>query len=126
MGGRLAALVAGVDDRVRATVLMSAGAAPVSAYVDAAPAELQDVVRRCSSRSTRSRGSTTRSGAVLVQAGRQDSIVPRAALEAVIAAAPKGTKVEWYAADHALERPGARRDRLDWLSDQLGIGRAGA
>ena len=37
MGGRLASLVAGVDDRVRATVLMSVGAAPVSEYVDAAP-----------------------------------------------------------------------------------------
>ena len=45
MGGRLASIVAGVDDRVRATVLMSVGADPVSAYVDAAPAELRDVVQ---------------------------------------------------------------------------------
>ena len=60
-------------------------------------------------------------GKVLVQAGRQDSIVPRAALEAVIAAAPKGTKVEWYPTDHALNDQ-AQTDRIDWLSDQLGIG----
>ena len=45
LGGRLGALAAGVDDHVRAIVLVSAGAAPVSEYVDAAPAELRDVVR---------------------------------------------------------------------------------
>ena len=43
-GGRLGAIVAGVDDRVDATALMSAGAAPVSEYVAAAPADLRDDV----------------------------------------------------------------------------------
>ena len=40
---------------------------------------------------------------------------------AVIEAAPKGTKVEWYETDHALNDQ-AETDRLDWLSDRLGIG----
>jgi dienelactone hydrolase len=120
MGGRLAALVAGVDDRVRATVLMSAGAAPVDAYVEGAPAELQDVVREVLEPIDPLTRIDDAKGEVLVQAGRQDSIVPRAALEAVIDAAPKGTKVEWYEADHALNDQ-AETDRLDWLSDQLGI-----
>ncbi len=121
MGGRLAALVAGVDDRVRATVLMSAGAAPVDAYVQGAPAELQDVVRKVLEPIDPLTRIDDATGAVLIQAGRQDSIVPRAALEAVIAAAPKGTKVEWYETDHALNDQ-AQTDRIDWLSDQLGIG----
>ena len=43
-GGRIGALVAGIDERVRATTLMSAGAAPVSEYVAAAPADLRDDV----------------------------------------------------------------------------------
>ena len=43
-GGRIGALVAGLDDRLRATTLMSAGAAPVSEYVAAAPADLRDDV----------------------------------------------------------------------------------
>ena len=43
-GGRLGALLAGVDDRIRATALMSAGAAPVSEYVAAAPPDLRDDV----------------------------------------------------------------------------------
>ena len=120
MGGRLAALVAGVDDRVRATVLMSAGAAPVDAYVEGAPAELQDVVREVLEPIDPLTRIDDAKGKVLVQAGRQDSIVPRAALEAVIEAAPKGTKVEWYEADHALNDQ-AEIDRLDWLSDQLGL-----
>lgn len=121
MGGRLAALVAGVDDRARATVLMSAGAAPVDAYVAGAPADLQGVVREVLEPIDPLTRIDDAKGKVLVQAGRQDSIVPRAALEAMIAAAPNGTKVEWYPTDHALNDQ-AQTDRIDWLSDQLGIG----
>ena len=77
--------------------------------------------RRCSSRSTRSRASTTRAAPCSSRRDRLDSIVPRRALQAVIDAAPEGTKVEWYPADHALDGR-ARSDRLDWLSEQLGIG----
>ncbi len=121
MGGRLASIVAGVDDRVRATVLMSVGAAPLDAYVEGAPAELQDVVREALEPIDPLSHVGDATGAVLVQAGRQDSIVPRAALEAVIDAAPEGTKVEWYPADHALNDQ-ARSDRLDWLSGELRVG----
>ena len=121
MGGRLASIVAGVDDRVRATVLMSVGAEPVSAYVDAAPAELRDVVQEVLEPIDPLTRVDDASGALFVQAGRLDSIVPRRALQAVIDAAPEGTKVEWYPADHALDGR-ARSDRLDWLSEQLGIG----
>lgn len=119
MGGRLAALVAGVDDRVRATVLMSAGAAPVEAYVEGAPAELQAVVREVLEPIDPLTRIDDARGAVLVQAGRRDAIVPRAALEAVIAAAPRGTKVEWYPTGHALNGQ-AETDRLDWLARELG------
>lgn len=119
MGGRLAAVVAGVDDRARATVLISAGAAPVDAYAHGAPTELQGVVREVLAPIDPLTRIDDAKGAVLIQAGREDSIVPRAALEAVIAAAPKGTKVEWYPADHALDA-GAEAGRLDWLSDELG------
>jgi len=121
MGGRLASIVAGVDDRVRATVLMSVGAAPVEAYVQNAPAELQDVVRQALEPIDPLTHVGDAKGAILVQAGRQDSIVPRAALEAVIDAAPQGTKVEWYPTDHALNEQ-AQTYRIDWLSGELGLG----
>jgi len=118
MGGRLAALVAGVDDRVRATVLMSTGAAPVEAYVQGAPVELQAVVREVLEPIDPLTRIDDAQGTVLVQAGRNDSIVPRAALEALAAAAPAGTKVEWYPTDHALDDE-AESDRLAWLADEL-------
>jgi hypothetical protein len=100
---------------------MSVGAAPVEAYVEGAPAELQDVVREALEPIDPLSHVGDARGAVLVQAGRQDSIVPRAALEAVIDAAPKGTKVAWYPTDHALNDQ-ARADRLEWLAQELGIG----
>jgi dienelactone hydrolase len=121
MGGRLAALVAGVDDRVRATVLMSVGAAPVSEYVDAAPAELADVIREVLEPIDPLTRLPDADGAVLVQAGRRDSVVPGDALEAVIAAAPAGTRVEWYPTDHALNAD-AEADRFDWLAGELEVG----
>ena len=120
MGGRLAAVVAGVDDRIRATVLMSAGAAPVEAYVEGAPAGLQHVVREALEPSDPLSHVGDAKGAILVQAGRDDSIVPRAALDAVIAAAPTGTKVEWYPTDHALSDQ-AEADRIAWLAAELGL-----
>lgn len=121
MGGRLAALVAGVDERVRATVLVSTGAAPVEAYVQSAPAELQKVVREVLEPIDPLTRIDDAQGAVLIQAGRSDAIVPRTALEAVVEAAPQGTKVEWYPAGHALNAQ-AEADRIDWLAGELGSG----
>jgi predicted esterase len=60
-------------------------------------------------------------GALLVQAGRSDSVVPQRALQAVVDAAPGDTTVEWYATDHALDERAAR-DRVAWLAERLGLG----
>ncbi|HET9288021.1 MAG TPA: alpha/beta fold hydrolase [Gaiella sp.] len=123
MGGRLAAIVAGVDERVRATVLMSVGAAAVDEYVGAAPPELQDVVREVLEPIDPLTHVAHARGAMLVQAGRRDEVVPQEALHTVIAAAPADTKVIWYAADHGLDER-AGRERLDWLARELDVGRA--
>ncbi|HEX2304446.1 MAG TPA: dienelactone hydrolase family protein [Gaiella sp.] len=124
-GGRLATLVSAVDERVRATVLMSVGALPVAEYVDAAPAELRDVVREVLEPIDPLSRLGDAQGAVLVQAGRRDSLVPRRALEAVIAASPEDRRFAWYLAGHELNAR-AQTDRLDWLAEQLGIGGAGS
>jgi dienelactone hydrolase len=120
-GARLATIVADVDDRVRATVLMSAGAVPVSEYVDQAPTEFRDDVREALTPIDplgRVRGIR---GALFVQAGRSDSIVPQRALRSVAEATPKGTRVTWYDTDHALNAR-AEQDRIDWLVDRLSAG----
>jgi dienelactone hydrolase len=121
MGARLAAIVADVDPRARATVLMSGGAVPVGEYVDAAPTALQDDIEEVLPTIDPLTHVRTVRGALFVQAGRLDAIVPQRALRAIADAAPDGTRVTWYEADHALNRD-AERDRLDWLSARLGIG----
>jgi uncharacterized protein len=118
MGARLATIVADVDDRVRATVLMSAGAVPVSEYVAEAPDDFRDDVREALTPIDPLAHVRGIRGALFVQAGRSDSIVPERALRSVADAAPEGTRVTWYEAGHALDER-AERDRIDWLAEQL-------
>ena len=120
-GGRLGALVAGVDDRVQATALMSAGAAPVSEYVAAAPADLRDDVEEMLTPMDPLTRIGDAGGEVFLQAGRSDSVVPTAALQAMADAAPDGARLTWYDAEHDLNET-AHRDQLDWLAARLGIG----
>lgn len=120
-GARTGALLAGVERRVGAFVLMSGGAAPVSVYAAQAPAALRDDVRRVLGpvdplRTIRH----ARPGTLLLQDGRQDEVVPRGALEGLAAASPDGTEIRWYDAGHELDTK-AYRDQLDWLAGKLAI-----
>ena len=119
-GGRLGAIVAGVDDRVDATALMSAGAAPVSEYVAAAPADLRDDVEDVLTPIDPLSRIAEAKGDVLLQAGRSDSVVPEPALQALADAAPDDAELRWYEAEHDLDDR-ARREQLDWLTERLGI-----
>ena len=120
-GARTGAVVAGVDPRVRALVLMSAGASPVAAYVAQAPASLRPEVARTLHEIDPLRYiARARSKTLLLQDGRADEIVPRAALTAVARAAPAGTSIRWYDAGHALNAR-AYRDQLAWLARRLAI-----
>ncbi len=120
MGGRQAAMVAGVDDRVRATVLMSTGAVPVSEYVAAAPESFRDDVEEVLPGIDPLAYVGEIEGALLVQAARSDSIVPQQALQSIVDAAPESARVEWYRTDHALGEQ-ATRNRLEWLAEELGL-----
>ena len=120
MGGRLATIVAGVDDRVRAAVLMSTGAVPVAEYVAAAPEDLRDDVEAVLPEIDPLSYVDDIQGSLLVQAGRADSVVPQRALGAVVDAAPDDATVEWYATDHALDAR-ALDDRVAWLAERLGL-----
>ena len=120
-GARTGAILAGVEPRLRALVLMSGGATPVAAYAEQAPAELREDVTRILGQADPLRWiRRARPGALLLQDGTQDEVVPRAALEALAAAAPE-PDVRWYEADHALGEA-AYRDQLDWLEARLGLG----
>jgi len=120
-GARTGAILAGVEPRLQALVLMSGGALPVADYAAAAPASLRPAVRRELSPVDPLRWiARGRPGTIFLQDGRRDEVVPRRALEALAAAAPKGTRLRWYAAGHPLN-VAAEHDQLAWLAEKLGI-----
>jgi predicted esterase len=59
-----------------------------------------------------------RTGTLLLADGRKDTIVPRAALENMIHAAPKGTLVRWYPTGHELDAS-AYHAAFAWLAQKL-------
>jgi dienelactone hydrolase len=121
-GARTGAVLAGVEPRLDALVLMSGGAAPVEEYVARAPANLRPTVRRLLGEVDPLRLiARSRPERLLLQNGRQDEVVPNAALEALVAAAPVGAEVRWYDAGHELDVP-AYQHQLQWLAERLGAG----
>ena len=122
-GARTGALVAAAEPRLRALVLLSAGASPISAYAAAAPPTLRPRVRReLGSVDPLRYVARARPGSLLLEDGRRDAIVPRRALLNIVHAAPRGTTVRWYDAPHALDRA-AYRDAFAWLTRKLAVSR---
>jgi dienelactone hydrolase len=118
-GARTGALLAGVERRIDAFVLMSGGATPVSAYAARAPSELRGDVSRILGQIDPIRLlRRARPESLLLQNGRRDEIVPPSALAALARAAPAGASVRWYPAGHALDAV-AFRDQLAWLARKL-------
>jgi dienelactone hydrolase len=121
-GARTGALVAASEPRVKAFVLLSAGAAPISAYVANAPPDLRRTVRLILSSVDPIRYiALARPGSILLEDGTRDRVVPHAALLNIVHAAPSGTAVRWYDAPHALNRA-AYEDAFEWLARKLPIG----
>jgi dienelactone hydrolase len=121
LGARVAAVTAGAEPRLRAVVLMSGGSLPVSAYVAQVPAALRAEVRRSLTQIDPLRWlARAHPGEVLLQDGRRDEIVPRAALVALQKAAPPGSVVRWYPAGHELNAQ-VYRDQLAFLAKKLPI-----
>lgn len=120
-GAHTGAILAGVESRLRAVVLMSGGVAPVSAYVLLAKPWLQSAIKRYLGAIDPLRFLPhARAAGLFLQDGRQDRIVPRQALETFARAAPHGTRVRWYDAGHALNDR-AYRDQLAFLAARLKI-----
>jgi dienelactone hydrolase len=118
-GARTGALVAAAEPRLRALVLLSAGASPISAYAAAAPPKLRPLVRReLGSVDPLRYVAHARPGSLLLEDGQRDTVVPHGALLNVVHAAPRGTIVRWYDAPHELDRA-AYRDAFAWLTRKL-------
>ena len=114
-GGRTGTCVAAAEPRVKALVLLSTGAAPLSAFVAYAPVNLRGEVRRVLGSVDPLRYiALARPGTVLLEDGRHDKVVPRAALLRIANAAPTGTPLRWYDAPHALTRRPTATPRCGW------------
>jgi uncharacterized protein len=119
-GARTGAVLAGVEPRLDALVLMSAGASPVEEYVEAAPTALKDDVESVLGDIDPLRFVAVDGDRILLlQNGEQDDVVPREALDAVADAA-SGAEVRWYEAGHGLNDD-AFTEHLAWLTDELEI-----
>jgi dienelactone hydrolase len=120
-GARLGGILAGVERRIDAFVLMSGGASPVREYV----APLRPGLRGQATEllaEVDPLGYVDRAApaALFFQNGRRDEIVPQSALEALAAAGSEPKRVRWYDAGHGLNVR-AFREQLDWLTEQLSV-----
>jgi dienelactone hydrolase len=118
-GARTAAVLAGVERRIHAFVLMSGGALPVADYARVAPVSLRASIRKSLGAVDPLRWiARARPGTLLLENGRHDEVVPRRALLALAHAAPRGTTVRWYDAGHRLNRQ-AVSEQTAWLRQRL-------
>jgi dienelactone hydrolase len=118
-GARTGAIVAGVDRRFSAFDLMSGGGTPVADYAAAAPEELRDLIEQELGDVDPLRWIPhALPGSVLLQDGRSDEVVPRAALDAMVEAAGKAAEVRWYAQKHEPS-PLTFREGITWMATKL-------
>jgi dienelactone hydrolase len=120
-GAKTGALVAAAEPHIEAFALLSAGAAPLSAFVQQAPTNMRKQVKEILGSIDPIRYiARARPGTVLLENGRQDQIVPQSALKNIVRAAPDDTVVHWYAAPHELNKA-AYHDAFEWLTGKLGV-----
>jgi dienelactone hydrolase len=116
LGAEEGAVLAGVDDRLRAVALLSCGGTlrfvpPLSASLRrrAAPLlakmEPKDLIRYARA-------------PLLIEDGRFDKVIVRPRLESLIRAAPAPRTVRWYDTGHAVF-PTAQKETFAWLAARL-------
>lgn len=126
MGALCVAVLAGIDSRSRAFVLV-AGA---PSFTDVALANLPSLEGDDLERYRKVMApidpvahlSRAVPAALLFQFGERDQVFSRERSEVFAAAASEPKFVRWYYTDHAFESEEAERDRVEWLLTQLGTG----
>jgi dienelactone hydrolase len=118
-GAKTAAVAAGVDPRLKATVIVSGGAPPVESFVDTAPAKFRSQIRSLLTSIDPYRYVGKAKGKLLIQIGRADEEVTQGDLGRMVNAAGVA-EVKRYDAGHTLvTNATAIRDELDWLAKEL-------
>lgn len=121
-GARTGAILAGVEPRIKAFVLIAGGATSVAEYARRAPPRQRREVARilATTDALRYIGRAAPRTRFLFQNGLRDEVVPRGALQAMIEAAPEPRDVRWYSTGHGLNLR-VFRDHLKWLSRTLDV-----
>ncbi len=118
-GAKTAAVAAGVDPRLKATVIVSGGAPPVESFVDTAPVKFRSQIRSLLTSIDPYRYVGKAKGKLLIQIGRADEEVTQGDLGRMVNAAGDA-EVKRYDAGHTLvTNATAIRDELDWLAKEL-------
>jgi dienelactone hydrolase len=117
LGAALDGTVAGADDRVSAVVLIAPPRHPH--FVPPVPAAQEDEILRDVDPT---RFLPSARAKVLLAFASHDQVIPRSEYDAYAEAAPEGRTVRWYDTDHHMSRE-AVEDTLDWLAQQLRLGR---
>ena len=116
MGVQAAGLASALDPRVRAVVLMAGRAHPSGRATDTASRRVfgpYDTVRFVGQLAP---------AHVLLQGGTKDDVIGRPEMVALHSATSEPKELRWYPAGHGLGFR-AQRERLAWLSTELGLGR---
>jgi dienelactone hydrolase len=120
-GARMGTLISGIERRIEAFDLIAGGAAPISAFIDQAPLELQAEVREIFEKTDPLHYvGLAEPSALLFQLGRQDGVVPEAALRELARAGSEPKEVRWYDTGH-LPSEELWADSRTWLADELDI-----
>ena len=120
-GARMGALTSGVEHRIEAFDLIAGGAAPISEYVRLAPVDLQDELRTLLEKTDPLHFvALAEPSELLFQDGREDRVVPEAALRELAEAGSEPKEVRWYDAGH-VPTDKMWTDSRSWLSDHLGL-----
>jgi dienelactone hydrolase len=122
-GGKQGAVLSGVDHRLGAIVLVSAGSPSLKKVLAEAPAGSKATIGAFLGATDPARFIGRDTSPLLIQIGKKDEYVPQGDLQAVVNAAPKSAEVKRYNGGHVLlETRAAVHDMLAFLATKLHAG----
>ena len=118
-GARMGALTSGIEHRIKAYDLIAGGAAPVSAYLEGAPADLRPELREILEKTDPLHYvALAEPSALLFQLARRDNVVPEEASRELARAGSEPKEVRWYDSGHNPSKE-LWADSREWLADEL-------
>ena len=119
LGAALTGIVAGVDRRPAAVILIAPPQHPH--FNPPLPQDVQAQTNTLLHSIDPTRYLPSTHAAVLLALAKHDQVIPRDEYDAFIDAAPKGRTIRWYDTGHTMS-PSSIDDTMNWLADELNLG----